>query len=91
MINGIGSTTGAGRIDGTRPQGTQRAGAAASARAGAGEEGVAASPAAELAAAGPPVDTDKVARVRAAIASGGYAIDVQAIAAKMVALDLPGK
>ncbi|WP_294389963.1 flagellar biosynthesis anti-sigma factor FlgM [uncultured Sphingomonas sp.] len=47
------------------------------------------SPAAELAAQGAPVDTGKVAAIRAAIADGTYAIDPQAIAERMIALDLP--
>ena len=48
-------------------------------------------PAAELASAGAPVDTDKVAAVRAQIASGNYTIDASAIAKRMMALDLPIK
>ena len=43
----------------------------------------------ELVSAGAPVDTAKVAAVRAAIAEGRYAVDPKAIADKMVALDLP--
>lgn len=40
-------------------------------------------------AAAPPVDGAKVDRIRQAIAAGGYAVDPAAIAAKMIALDLP--
>ncbi len=47
------------------------------------------STAAKLAELGPPVDPGKVAEVRAAIANGSYKLDVEAIAAKMLALDLP--
>jgi len=47
------------------------------------------SPAADMAALGPPVDTDKVTRIRTAIANGSYTLDVQAIAARMVDFDLP--
>ena len=87
MIGGIGST-GSGRIDGARPQSVQ--GPAKARAAGAADsEAPVSTPASELAASGPPVDADKVARVRAAIASGAYSIDVQAIAARMVDLDLP--
>jgi len=46
-------------------------------------------PAAELAAQGAPVDTSKVAAIRAAIANGTYKIDAKAIADRMIALDLP--
>lgn len=46
-------------------------------------------PAADLAGLGPPVDADKVSRIRNAIASGAYTLDVQAIAARMVDFDLP--
>jgi negative regulator of flagellin synthesis FlgM len=48
-----------------------------------------ANPAAELAAQGAPIDTDKVASIRAAIAGGTYKIDAKAIADRMIALDLP--
>jgi len=89
MINGIGSTGGGGRIDGARAQSTQSAGAPG--RVAAKEEGAPPSPAAELAASGPPVDTAKVAEIRTAIAEGRYSVDPRAIASKMIALDLPGK
>lgn len=45
----------------------------------------------EQVSAGAPVDTAKVAAVRAAIADGRYAIDPRAIAEKMIALDLSGR
>lgn len=46
------------------------------------------SPAAEMAAAGPPVNADKVAAIRAAIAEGRYPVDPDKIAERMIALDL---
>lgn len=46
-------------------------------------------PAAELAAQGAPIDSAKVASIRAAIASGTYKIDARAIAARMIEIDLP--
>jgi len=46
------------------------------------------SPAADLAAKGPPVDETRIARIRAAIADGSYRANPLAIAAAMVALDL---
>jgi negative regulator of flagellin synthesis FlgM len=48
-----------------------------------------ATPAAEMAAQGAPIDMDKVAAIRAKIADGSYKIDPQAIADRMIALDLP--
>ena len=38
-------------------------------------------------AASPPIDTARVAALRAAIADGSYAIDADAIAARMIAFD----
>jgi negative regulator of flagellin synthesis FlgM len=52
---------------------------------------VASTPASRMAAQGAPVDTDKVAAIKAAIASGNYPVNPQVIAEKMIALDLPGK
>lgn len=49
------------------------------------------SPAARMAAQGAPVDLDRVAAVKAAIASGNYPVDPERIAEKMIALDLPGR
>ena len=48
-----------------------------------------ASPAARMAAEGAPVDMDRVAAIKAAIASGNYPVDPAVIADKMLALDLP--
>jgi len=44
---------------------------------------------AALAASGPPINNEKIQAIRQAIASGQYPIDPKAIAAKMIALDLP--
>jgi flagellar biosynthesis anti-sigma factor FlgM len=46
-------------------------------------------PAADLAAAGPPIDTGKVATILASLADGSFQIDAGAIAGRMVDLDLP--
>ena len=48
-------------------------------------------PAAQLAAAGAPIDTAKVASLRQAIAEGRYPIDPQRIADAMIKLDVPPK
>ena len=53
-------------------------------RAGAIESSIA-----DLASAGPPVDSEKVAAIRAAIAEGRYPVDPELIAERMIALDLP--
>jgi len=45
---------------------------------------------AALAEAGPPINSEKIDAIRQAIAAGRYPLDAKAIAAKMVALDLPG-
>lgn len=42
-----------------------------------------------LAESGPPVNSEKIEAIRQAIAAGQYPIDAKAIAAKMIALDLP--
>jgi len=44
---------------------------------------------AALAESGPPINSEKIQAIRRAIASGAYPIDPKAIAAKMIALDLP--
>ena len=48
-----------------------------------------ASPASRMAAEGAPIDMDRVAAIKAAIASGNYPVNPSAIAERMVALDLP--
>lgn len=42
-----------------------------------------------MAAEGAPIDMDRVAAIKAAIASGNYPVNPSAIAERMVALDLP--
>lgn len=86
MINGIGST---GRADAARVVTGQKAEAVDRPAAIDTQDARPTSPAAVLAAYGPPIDAAKVAAVRALIAEGRYTIDPQAIAAKMVELDLP--
>lgn len=57
--------------------------------AGKAESAAPSNPVAALVADGAPIDTDKVARLRAAIESGDYPVDSKAIASAMLALDLP--
>jgi negative regulator of flagellin synthesis FlgM len=90
MINGIGRS-------GLSPLGVGSAATSAPARApGApGAPGVAAEDKAavstsmgQIAGQGAPVDTDRVAALKAAIAAGAYRADPRAIAAGMIASDL---
>jgi len=93
MINGIGST-GNNRVDLARSDAAQRGAATAAAPevVKSGTDAAApTSPAATLAALGAPIDAEKIAAIRAAIAEGRYPVDPQAIAEKMIALDLPSK
>lgn len=91
MINGIASS-GNGRVELARPDTARRDVSAVPGAAVAGASTAIdrlSSPAAALAATGAPIDSDKVAAIRAAIANGSYAINPRAIAEKMIALDLP--
>lgn len=88
MINGVGSTSPTrigqvkdGKVEATAPvDAVQTTGSDAS---------MSPSLVAVLAQAGPPINSDKIDAIRKAIASGQYPIDAKAIAAKMIALDLP--
>ncbi|WP_420146330.1 flagellar biosynthesis anti-sigma factor FlgM [Sphingobium sp.] len=46
------------------------------------------SPAARMAAEGAPIDMDRIAAIKSAIASGNYPVNPSAIAERMIALDL---
>ncbi|MGE4430616.1 MAG: flagellar biosynthesis anti-sigma factor FlgM [Sphingobium sp.] len=48
----------------------------------------ASTPSARMAAQGAPVDMDRVAAIKEAIASGNYPVNAEAIAERMIALDL---
>ena len=91
MIDGVGKS-GAARIDLNRstlgagtPVAKTDSSSPRSEAAGAG------SAVADLVAAGPPVDSDKVARIRAAILEGRYPVDPVKIAERMIEIDLPGR
>ena len=89
MIDRIGKP-GQGRIDSVRSaiEGSAPAAAAndvaARDRSGAIESSIF-----ELVAGGPPVDSARVAALRAAIAEGRYPVDPAKIAERMLALDFP--
>lgn len=93
MIDSIGPK-GTGKVDASRAPGVQRGGSTGQVVAvpgvgGSDEAPAPANPAKDMAAAGAPVDLARVQEIRAAIANGAYALEVKAIAAKMIALDLP--
>lgn len=89
MIDGVGKS-GSGRIDGARAADTGRV-AAPGKLASRTEKSAVESAVFALVSSGPPVDVEKVAALRSAIADGRYAIDPQRIAERMIALDLPAK
>ena len=86
MIDGVGKKL-AGHIDPMRSAETARVAAAGNAHA-QGQPKAVESSVADLVAAGPPVDSEKVAMIRAAIAEGRYPVDAERIAERMIALDL---
>lgn len=91
MINGIGPSA-TNRIDTARSGATQRAAAPAKVDIALRNSVAAPSLAADMVSAmGPPLDLKKIEEIRAAIAEGRYAIDPQAIADRMVDMDLPPK
>lgn len=90
MISAIGST-GIARHVQLQGEGVTARAPVAKTGSATSEAAAPASPAALMAAEGAPIDTDKVAAIRAKIAAGTYAIDPKAIADKMIAADLPAK
>lgn len=89
MINGIGKS-GTGRIELQRAGESQGAAAAASvgSPAAEGRSGGVGGVVSALVSQGAPIDGDKVAAIRAAIAEGRYSVDPDAIAERMIAADL---
>ncbi len=88
MINGIGKT-GSGRLELVRGSADR---AAQLGKAGEGPSRVsegATSAVSAMAAEGAPVDSARIAAIRAAIAEGRYPVDPAKIAAAMVDIDLP--
>lgn len=89
MINSVGqSISSAIGANSLRDSGKARASSSASAPT-ASSVSSSASPAARMAAEGAPVDMDRIAAIKSAIASGNYPVDANAIAERMIALDLP--
>lgn len=93
MIKPVGQNMSAA-IDATKLRETTQARASAPVSppaSSATTERVVANPAARLAQQGAPIDMDKITKIKAAIASGNYPVDADAIADRMVELDLPRK
>ena len=89
MINSVGPGL-AAAIDTSKLRESGKAkGASAVAGTATQSAGVSSSPAARMAAQGAPLDMDKIGAIKAAIASGNYPVDAEAIAQKMIDLDLP--
>lgn len=72
-----------------REGGKTRASAAAGSATASSSSAASASPAARMAAEGAPIDMDRVAAIKAAIAAGNYPVNPSAIADRMIELDLP--
>lgn len=90
MINSVSQNlSGAIEASRLREGGKTRAAPAAGSATASASAASSASPAARMAAEGAPVDMDRVAAIKAAIASGNYPVDPAAIADRMIALDLP--
>ena len=88
MINGVGSS-GRSRIELPRTPVEGSSSVTKAGNASAGKAGGVASSASEIVSAGPPIDSDKVAAIRAAIAENRYPVDADKIAQAMIDLDLP--
>ena len=87
MINSIGPG-GTGTVETVRNQGVQKSAPVEKTAASTPVETTLPKPVAELVSSGPPVDVDKVAKVRAMIANGSYNLDIQAIANRMIDIDI---
>ncbi|WP_242125194.1 flagellar biosynthesis anti-sigma factor FlgM [Sphingobium sp. Sx8-8] len=89
MINSVGQNLGAAIEANRLKEGGRTTRASAASAAPSSAAAASASPVARMAAEGAPVDMDRVAAIKAAIASGNYPVDPAAIADRMIALDLP--
>jgi negative regulator of flagellin synthesis FlgM len=90
MINSVGQASIAAlEAQKLREGGKARATTSVAAGVSTEDAGTASSPASRMAAEGAPVELDRVAAIKAAIASGNYPINPALIAEKMLELDLP--
>lgn len=88
MITAIGSTGMRPALDAIKG-GNTRGTAVKAAKTDDTAKAAAPAPVADLVAAGAPIAVDKVESIKKGIANGTYKIDPHAIAAKMIADDLP--
>jgi len=88
MINGVGSANPT-RIGQNKDEKVGATAPAVPVEVSTSKASMAPSLVAALAESGPPVNDEKIKAIRQAIASGRYPIDAKAIAARMIALDLP--
>lgn len=90
MINSVGqSISSAIEANRLREGGKTRAASPTGSTGTTASASTSASPAARMAAEGAPVDMDRIAAIKAAIASGNYPVNPSVIADRMMALDLP--
>lgn len=88
MINGIGQAM-SSAIEASKLRDGSKVKTVSVTAAHAAITGASMSPAGRMAAEGAPVDMDRIAAIKAAIAAGDYPVDADAIAEKMLSLDLP--
>jgi negative regulator of flagellin synthesis FlgM len=90
MIKSVGQTI-SSAIDASRLRetGKTRGSSSVAGSSVAASSDTSASPAARMAAEGAPVDLDRIAAIKSAIASGNYPVNPAVIADRMLALDLP--
>lgn len=89
MIKSVGQSISAA-IEATRlREGARTRASSATGSTTASSSASSASPASRMATEGAPVDMDRIAAIKAAIASGNYPVNPSAIAERMLALDLP--
>ncbi len=89
MIKSVGQQNLASAIELSKLRESGKTRQTAAAGQAASSEAAAASPASRMASEGAPIDLDRIAAIKAAIASGNYPVDPERIADRMVALDLP--
>lgn len=92
MIKSVGQSIGSPvDLAKLRESGKAKAAAAITGGTDSAGEASASTPVASMAAQGAPIDMDRVAAVKNAIKSGNYPVDADAIAERMIALDLDGQ
>lgn len=91
MINSVGQSMGSAIGATSLREGGKTRATTATGATPASSAAASTSPAARMAAEGAPVDMDKIAAIKSAIASGNYPVNPDAIAERMLELDLPAK